>query len=197
MAIQQRLFTDGQISERTSNEPQSKIYTDASRAPCPDAARNGKAEVLEHLLRRGTCSCKEIEDTFHRGQAPIRELRIDGHIIDTRKLNGVSVYVYRGFRSRVRVNDQLKESYYNSDHWRRTSTERKSVDNFTCSQCGEREELETHHWRYDLFNEDILFDLQTLCRECHTRLHHRLKGSMIHFPRSVTPLVAGALGWKG
>tara|TARA_R110002072_G_scaffold302894_1_gene489532 strand:- start:12248 stop:12832 length:585 start_codon:yes stop_codon:yes gene_type:complete len=193
MAIQKELFTDGQENERSHNPKQSKIYHDACGPPGHNESQNAKAEVLEYLLRSGTCSCKEIEDTFHRGQAPIRELRVDGHVIDTRRLNGVSVYVYRGFDSRVRVNTHLKDAYYASEHWRRTSNERKSVDNFVCTQCGERDELETHHWRYDLFNEDILLDLQTLCRECHHRLHERLKGSMIHFPRSVSPAVATAL----
>lgn len=197
MATQQELFRDENNNGRSHQSPRSIITTDVSKPPGSIQSQKMKDDVLEYLIRRGRCPCKEIENEFQRGQAPIRELRIDGHVIDTRKIEGVSVYVYRGFNRRIRVTDRLRDSYYESAHWKQAATERKSVDGFTCSQCGDRNRLQTHHWRYDLFSEDILFDLQTLCEGCHERLHQRLRGSKVHFPTSVTPVVARELGWAG
>ena len=105
----------------------------------------------------------------HRGSGEA-VVNIAGHdvhhgtkAIDTVRIDGPSVYKYRGFEQRVRVTDHLRAMYYENDHWKRTVAERKSVDGPTCSQCGDRELLETHHLRYDLFNENVLFDIQTLC----------------------------------
>lgn len=197
MNSQMSLFTDEQETERSHEASASRIDIDALKRSKTANMQRSKELVLEYLLRRGQATCREIEDKFHRGQAPIRELRLDGHIIDTVQRSGAMSYVYRGFNRRVRVTDSLKEGYYHSDHWARTAAERKSVDGFVCSQCGDHNKLETHHWSYELFNEDILFDLQTLCTECHVRLHERLRGSRIHFPRSITPVVARELGWAG
>lgn len=195
MSSQLSLFTDDQTTERSPSEP--KVIIEPHAPPSESATRHRKSQVLALILRRGSITCREVEDTFHRGSASVRELRLDGHLIDTVNQGDRKAYIYRGFHKRVRVTDQLQQNYYQSPHWKRTAAERKSVDGFQCSQCGDRRTLETHHWSYELFNEDILLDLQTYCHKCHMRLHERLKGSKVHFPRSVTPIVAAELGWAG
>ncbi|MEM1225847.1 MAG: hypothetical protein AAGJ40_09120 [Planctomycetota bacterium] len=189
MATQFRLFMDDENHKQRNNRTTT---TAAIPRQDPESRR-----LLDFLMHHGTCPCKTIDELFHDGRKSLRELRIDGHRIESRPVNGVPAYVYKGFTPRVRITESQQARYYASDHWRRTSAERKSVDGFVCTQCGGRERLETHHWRYDLFNEDVLYDLQTLCRGCHQRLHERLRESRIYFPRAVPPAVARALGWAG
>ena len=116
-----------------------------------------------------------------------------GHQIETVELSSGPHYVYCGFLPQEKVTRSLQEAYYRSPHWREVSCQRKQLDNFACVQCSGKRELETHHWRYELFNEDVLKDLVTLCQECHQKLHRTIAGSRVHFPRYVSVELADLL----
>ncbi|MDF1852972.1 MAG: HNH endonuclease signature motif containing protein [Verrucomicrobiales bacterium] len=64
----------------------------------------------------------------------------------------------------------MRDAYYESEHWQGKRSERLEHDGYTCIKCGvsfEQEELEVHHDQYDLFEEDVLHHLVTLCKPCH------------------------------
>jgi hypothetical protein len=168
------------------------LFNHASRACVIEAtvrseqSESEKAhEILQHLLKE-PLSTTFVESNWHRGQAAIGVLRDEGHVIDTVQRQ----YVYRGYNpGRVKVSKELQSMYYTTSHWRAKAFERKQKDGFACTRCGSRVELETHHWKYDLFNESI-DDLETFCHSCHEWIHGIVKGSSVHFPRWIDKAVA-------
>lgn len=142
-------------------------------------------EILKELEARDL-TCVEVESRWHRGQAAIGQLRESGYVIHT---EGQS-YHYTGEKQQMhKVPKSLQDKYYESNHWRQMSRERKEFDGWRCVQCRSTEGLETHHWRYDLFSEH-LDQLTTLCKKCHDNTHALIKGSGVHFPRYVTKSIA-------
>ena len=148
-------------------------------------SRDGKRAKMLARLKAGPLSTYDAERFSHRGQATIHSLQNEGHEIELIDLDGVPSYVYREHRPRVKVSKTMQELYYASPHWRATALARKELDNFRCQQCGASEELETHHWRYELFAESVQHDLITLCRVCHESIHRAISGSGVHFPAFV------------
>lgn len=120
----------------------------------------------------------------------IHSLICEGHKIIRQPIDGVDHYVYVGRTKRVQVPKSLQEVYYASSEWKRVAAERKHRDDFSCRQCGATEDLETHHWRYPLFCENVQYDLITFCAACHQAIHEAIAGSRVHFPRFVTEELA-------
>jgi hypothetical protein len=56
-----------------------------------------------------------------------------------------------------------------------------------CCWCGTGYGLQVHHWKYDLFSED-LHDLMTFCEDCHKRIHE-YKRVKLSFPLYVKPSI--------
>jgi len=73
---------------------------------------------------------------------------------------------------KVRVSEQLKQSYYETVHWQTVRESRFQVDNFRCVLCVSscQSELQCHHLRYNLFNEQ-LHELMTVCTVHHEMIH--------------------------
>ena len=63
----------------------------------------------------------------------------------------------------------LFRSYYQSWHWERVRTQQLERQP-TCERCG-RPARDCHHVRYRFFRETPEH-LQSLCRECHERIHN-------------------------
>ena len=171
----------GKRTQRNSAKSKRAILNRLEEGPLP----KWEAEALEYEGFR-----------VHRGQAVIGSLREQGHKIVTTWHDGIECYEHKGFRERVKVTKTMQSAYYASSHWISMAAKRKDHDAWRCVQCGSREELQTHHWRYNLFNENMIFDLITLCRECHVRVHSDCGGSSIHFPRHIDTETAELLGWS-
>lgn len=145
-------------------------------------------EVLILLRERmDWVSTTELVGINHRFSANICNLRKQGHVINGR-INSNDVWEWRwiGYQARHSTSGNWQSEYYKSTHWRSTRERRLELDGHRCAHCksdGGGEPLHVHHWRYDLFNEQIL-DLVSLCRPCHERIHanDRIK---IQFPRFV------------
>lgn len=150
-----------------------------------DEEYSRKKEEILNALRAGDISCVDMELKWHRGQAVVGDLRKRGHIIHTIR----GAYHYEGFRGDMVKAKLLQEAYYQTEHWRRKALQRKLFDSLRCTQCHSTDSLETHHWRYDLFNEKMS-DLTTLCKQCHEKMHESIKGSSVHFPAYITQEMA-------
>lgn len=77
------------------------------------------------------------------------------------------------------------EKYLQSDRWKKLSTQRKVIDDYTCQMCGKTQdeciadgtgELQVHHMRYPdkLGTENVYKDLVTLCPDCHRYVHNMM-----------------------
>jgi hypothetical protein len=172
--------------------PPPKQKTNGEPNPMPQIYNSSeKRQEMLDRLKAGPLSTVEAELFHHRGQATIRRLREEGHIIETVQIGGVAHYRYVGHEQKVRVTPEMQAAYYLTPHWRQTSLQRKQLDGFRCQECKIGENLETHHWRYELFNEDVQRELITLCRTCHENIHLCASGSReMHFPRFVSEEIA-------
>jgi hypothetical protein len=118
---------------------------------------------------------------FHvtRGRHEKQYLCDRGHVIESR--NGE--YIYKGqLANLVKVDRDLASLYYQTPHWKQVRSARIHFDRGACCQCNSVNDLQVHHWFYELFNEHTERDLMTLCAECHQALHANPMVS-IHFPR--------------
>jgi 5-methylcytosine-specific restriction endonuclease McrA len=174
------LFACSQTIQSVVNQ-KCEIYTHEH-----DENRSGYQAVLSRL-KQGPLTTIDCEALVHRGQAFIRTLRRDGHIIHTKRIDGVSTYVYEKWEPVTRVTPLIKECYYKTYHWRSLAAARKEFDGFLCVQCKSKSNLETHHLRYELFEESMEKDLLTLCKSCHDSMHDAATGSQhMHFPFTIT-----------
>lgn len=156
-----------------------------------DLKLNTKQKKMLARLEQGPLSTVESETFLHRGQAVIGSLRDQGYEITTSTVNGEDYYVYKGIKIElVKVDAKLQDAYYTTSHWKNMSRKRREFDGNSCCQCGNKEDLEVHHWKYELFSEDYLRDLTTLCKTCHSRTHEYIRGSEVHFPNHVSKGIA-------
>lgn len=72
------------------------------------------------------------------------------------------------------INQQeYREVYLKSDHWKDIRQKRIDIDKGECQMCGKTDSLVVHHISYDrLGNEDVDYDLITLCTDCHSWIHN-------------------------
>ncbi len=126
-----------------------------------------------------------------RPAAYVKQLRLKGYEILTQRRGKIALYTLLGFTPQVEVTDEMKSAYYMTEHWRTMRSVRLNYDNFRCCICQANQLLQVHHWRYDLFDEDLM-DLLTLCESCHERIHE-YANVQVHFPHFVSPDIAQRL----
>lgn len=69
--------------------------------------------------------------------------------------------------------------YLKSEEW---DIKRKNIlkrDNYTCVECGSKENLNVHHLTYRHRYEERSYELVTLCKKCHEEVHFRKKKNII------------------
>lgn len=152
----------------------------------------GQAKRTLECLRAGPKTTLElIAAVGPRPAAYVRQLRQQGWRIESTKLEKVALYRLVGKVEMVEVTKAMQEAYYETQHWNDTRLQRLHFDGWRCASCGLKHDLQCHHWKYDLFNENQV-DLLTLCRECHERMHN-YDNVQCHFPRFVEPWIAEKL----
>lgn len=83
--------------------------------------------------------------------------------------------VYRRFElNEIQVKRKEKyNEYLKSDEWYRIRQIVLERDKFICQGCLKNRATDVHHKNYDnLFNE-VLFDLVSVCRTCHLKIHSK------------------------
>lgn len=156
---------------------------------CEKQRRRCKADEIRELLEQCPRTTSELACVNHRFSACIHLLRQRGwEVREGRSDTGEPLWSLGSFVPRVDVTDDMKQAYYDSQHWKAKRQERLRFDDFSCCLCGMSVDLQVHHWRYDLFAEK-LEDLATLCEMCHLSIHQN-ENIRIHFPHTVTPEIA-------
>jgi hypothetical protein len=146
--------------ERTDEDRESSARQAKTLLACLKA---GEWITTQHL----------VVHVGHRFSTSVQSLRELGWIIDKRPGEGRQ-YEYKliGKVDLKPIEKSWADKYRDSAHWKARRQQRLTVDGFKCCDCKATENLEVHHWRYDLF-EERLQDLMTLCHDCHQRLHAR------------------------
>jgi 5-methylcytosine-specific restriction endonuclease McrA len=67
--------------------------------------------------------------------------------------------------------DRRYELYLQSPEWRRRRQRVLERDNYRCQGCGEQRATQVHHRTYQHIYREFLFELISLCDDCHGRLH--------------------------
>jgi 5-methylcytosine-specific restriction endonuclease McrA len=65
------------------------------------------------------------------------------------------------------------EEYINSPAWRFKRQLVLDRDGGICQGCRKREAQEVHHLTYVRFGAEMLFDLISVCTDCHDKIHGR------------------------
>lgn len=157
-----------------------------------DALNESKRRVLDVLADNEWHSNLDIVNVVGNTEAirRIRELSAEGFEIEKDGHQRNWSYRWTGkIQPMERVSKKLQEAYYQTNHWRRVSAERKRFDGHRCCHCKSPHELVVHHLFYDLFNEQQ-DDLITLCKRHHEVMH---AAARFAFPKLVKPQIADRL----
>lgn len=71
----------------------------------------------------------------------------------------------------ARVDYEEYKQYLESDEWKVKREERLEKDGHRCVCCNSSDNLNVHHITYDRLKNESIYDLITLCRDCHEKLH--------------------------
>lgn len=75
---------------------------------------------------------------------------------------------------------KMNESDYmnlNNGIWLNLREECLKRDGYVCKKCGSSRNPVVHHLRYPaIWGEEELTDLETLCEDCHNKIHGKMKG---------------------
>lgn len=63
------------------------------------------------------------------------------------------------------------DQYLQSPQWREKRNKALARDGHVCQACLERKAVQVHHKTYDHVGNEPLFDLESVCTECHRKLH--------------------------
>jgi hypothetical protein len=63
------------------------------------------------------------------------------------------------------------DDYIRSANWRKRADKALKRDQYVCQACGDARATEVHHLTYERLYEEPLFDLVSVCHDCHTKLH--------------------------
>jgi 5-methylcytosine-specific restriction endonuclease McrA len=64
-------------------------------------------------------------------------------------------------------------AYLQSPQWRAKRLKVLERDNYWCKACNEAEAVQVHHKTYEHVFDEPLFDLESVCLECHEKLHKK------------------------
>lgn len=89
--------------------------------------------------------------------------------------------------------------YLASAQWRAMRQRVLIRDKYACVRCGHvSRNNDVHHKTYARFKRELTKDLETLCRDCHERLHDQLRRKGMAIPRTddAAPVKSAALARK-
>ena len=89
-----------------------------------------------------------------------------------RHMSCTKVFVLGKKKTRYYLGDRnsYHSEYLKSEHWRKLRNEKLKLD-ASCENCGRINNLDVHHINYKNLYDVTIFDLKTLCRTCHHRIH--------------------------
>jgi hypothetical protein len=67
------------------------------------------------------------------------------------------------------------QEYLKSTQWKEIRKKVLKRDDYTCQGCLESPAVDVHHITYNNWQNEFMFELMSLCRECHTRVHKKDK----------------------
>ena len=77
----------------------------------------------------------------------------------------------------INVNEQIEKKqkysqYLFSDKWKEIRKKVLKRDNYICQGCLENKAEEVHHKNYLHLFDELLFDLVSVCKSCHIKIHY-------------------------
>ena len=67
--------------------------------------------------------------------------------------------------------------YLRTPQWRALRQRVIRRDGGRCQGCGEQEAVDVHHKTYAHVGAEFMFELESVCRDCHKRLHPHMEGA--------------------
>jgi hypothetical protein len=75
------------------------------------------------------------------------------------------------FKQRQLKGQQGYDAYLLTDAWRAKRAQAFARDRGVCQGCFQRPATQVHHLTYAHLGDELLFELMSVCDDCHTRIH--------------------------
>ncbi|MEJ8756808.1 hypothetical protein WG947_07380 [Pontibacter sp. H259] len=101
------------------------------------------------------------------------------------QLNGLvkRYYFKRHVQTKEKWFAEEYDEYLNSDKWKRKRLKVLRRDEYLCQACSTRKAVQVHHKSYRYVGDEPLFDLVSVCIECHEKIDYlkelKVKGEYI------------------
>ena len=75
------------------------------------------------------------------------------------------------FHAELEMKRKLHAEYLLSDKWRYLRNQALKRDNNTCQGRLNKQATDVHHMTYDNWGDELIFQLVSVCRDCHDKVH--------------------------
>lgn len=79
-------------------------------------------------------------------------------------------------KAKQKKRQELLRKYYKSEAWKEKRILVLRRDDYTCQSCLIQEATEVHHKSYRFLFNEPLFDLVSVCHNCHKQIHNMIDG---------------------
>jgi hypothetical protein len=147
------------------------------------AAASGEAELCQHQRLEVRCRINSAGRRYHIRQcldcgcSVGTQVAVDGPAppFDEEALERSRGAVTRFYAERVAARRQAWWDRYNdyllTDAWRAKRAQALKRDHGLCQGCLQRPATQVHHRTYDHVGDELLFELISVCDDCHERAH--------------------------
>mgnify|MGYP000374292437 FL=1 len=73
----------------------------------------------------------------------------------------------------IKSKKEQHKLYLKTEKWRQIRIKILNRDDYKCQGCLENKATDVHHITYDNWMNEFMFELISLCRECHTKIHKK------------------------
>ena len=155
---------DDRLCDHLRHEVRQRV--DAAGRPfyqhqCLDCgARLGTAVAAAKALADGRQPAPFDEDLYEHGAEKL-----------ARQLDEQRAALNRAIDERWAEKRQAYEAYLLSEAWRNKRAEALRRDEGVCQGCRARPATQVHHLTYSHLGDELLFELISVCADCHERIH--------------------------
>lgn len=87
------------------------------------------------------------------------------------KLNQERQEHFRKYQEELKQKQELHKQYLNSFEWKQKRLQVLKRDSYLCQGCLTNSATDVHHLTYDNWGNELLFQLISVCRQCHINIH--------------------------
>lgn len=133
----------------------------------------GRTQYVNQCLRCGDAVGAFLKHSSIRNRESIQPFDVDlqeNYRAARRQRQEELSQAYYPLRDKIRREDY--DTYINSPEWKRKREKVLARDKYLCQACLSRAASDVHHLTYKHFKNEPLFELISVCRPCHEKIHN-------------------------